>query len=74
MRDALLTWIFGDGEATYVRDIQVLRPDKPLPLPPIQPLKARVESEADRATRRQKQDRAVSRFLAHARRKTEFAG
>jgi hypothetical protein len=54
-------------EATYRRDIQVLAPDKPLALPPVKPLKGRVETAADRAAVRQRQDERVSRFLERAK-------
>lgn len=35
-----MRWWWQEEEGTYVRDIQVLAPEKPLPLPPIRPLTA----------------------------------
>jgi hypothetical protein len=57
---------FVDDEATYVEDIQVLAPDKPLTLPPVKPLKGRTETNEDRAARR-RQDERISDWWARAK-------
>lgn len=70
---SLLYW-FREEEADYVASIQILKSENPLPLPAIKPLKARVETEADRAARRQRQAERVSRFLERAKSKERHLG